>query len=106
MTKTGAPVLPGCPERERELSVLKTRFFSMASHEFRTPLSTVLAASQLMENSPSIWNQTAKRERNLKRIQDAVKNMVQLLDDILTIFGLLIYQNSHIVHNLASCYRL
>ena len=72
-------------ERERELSVLKTRFFSMASHEFRTPLSTVLAASQLMENSPNIWNQPAKRERNLKRIQDAVKNMVQLLDDILTI---------------------
>ena len=72
-------------ERERELSALKTRFFSMASHEFRTPLSTVLAASQLMEKSPNIWNQPAKRERNLKRIQDAVKNMVQLLDDILTI---------------------
>ena len=72
-------------ERERELSTLKTRFFSMASHEFRTPLSTVLAASQLMEQSPNIWAQPAKRERNLKRIQGAVKNMVQLLDDILTI---------------------
>ncbi len=72
-------------ERERELSALKIRFFSMASHEFRTPLSTVLAASQLLEQSPNIWNQPAKRERNLKRIQDSVKNMVQLLDDILTI---------------------
>ncbi len=72
-------------ERERELSTLKTRFFSMASHEFRTPLSTALAAAQLIENSPNIWNQPDKRERNLKRIQDAVKNMVQLLDDILTI---------------------
>lgn len=72
-------------ERERELSEIKTRFFSMASHEFRTPLSTVLAAAQLMENSPGIWQNETKRSRNLNRIQNSVKNMVQLLDDILTI---------------------
>lgn len=72
-------------ERERELSALKTRFFSMASHEFRTPLSTVLAAAQLIENSPNVWQDANKRSRNLRRIEDAVKNMVQLLDDILTI---------------------
>ena len=72
-------------EREKELSALKTRFFSMASHEFRTPLSTVLAAAQLMENSPSVWQDANKRSRNLRRIQNSVKNMVQLLDDILTI---------------------
>ena len=72
-------------ERERELSAIKTRFFSMASHEFRTPLSTVLAAAQLMENSPTIWQDANKRKRNLQRIQNSVKNMVQLLDDILTI---------------------
>ncbi len=72
-------------ERERELSAIKTRFFSMASHEFRTPLSTVLAAAQLMENSPSVWQDANKRTRNLRRIQNSVKNMVQLLEDILTI---------------------
>jgi PAS domain S-box-containing protein len=72
-------------ERERELSALKTRFFSMASHEFRTPLSTVLAAAQVLENSQEEWNNTEKRLRNLYRIQGSVKNMVQLLDDILTI---------------------
>ncbi|NJP19336.1 MAG: HAMP domain-containing histidine kinase [Hydrococcus sp. CRU_1_1] len=55
----------------------------MASHEFRTPLSTVLAAAQLLENSLS--DSSEKRLRNLRRIQDSVKNMVQLLDDILTI---------------------
>ena len=72
-------------EREQELSILKTRFFSMASHEFRTPLSTALAAAQLLENSQVAWENTDKRLRNLHRIQDSVRNMVQLLDDILTI---------------------
>ncbi|MCC3430384.1 MAG: PAS domain S-box protein, partial [Microcoleus sp. PH2017_04_SCI_O_A] len=72
-------------EREKELSILKTRFFSMASHEFRTPLSTALAAAQILENSPDEWNDSQKRLRNLHRIQDSVRNMVQLLDDILTI---------------------
>jgi PAS domain S-box-containing protein len=72
-------------EREKELSILKTRFFSMASHEFRTPLSTALAAAQVLENSQDEWDNTEKRLRNLHRIQDSVKNMVQLLDDILTI---------------------
>ena len=71
--------------KERELSAIKTRFFSMASHEFRTPLSTVLAAAQLLETSTNVWQDSAKRSRNLHRIQDSVKNMVQLLDDILTI---------------------
>ncbi|MEM8829585.1 MAG: PAS domain S-box protein [Cyanobacteria bacterium P01_G01_bin.19] len=71
--------------REKELGEIKTRFFSMASHEFRTPLSTVLAAAQLIENSPSVWQNEQKRSRNLNRIQNSVKNMVQLLDDILTI---------------------
>ena len=72
-------------EREKALSALKTRFFSMVSHEFRTPLSTVLAAAQLLESSTGAWENPEKRERNLRRIQDSVKNMVQLLDDILTI---------------------
>ncbi|NET32761.1 MAG: PAS domain S-box protein [Cyanothece sp. SIO1E1] len=72
-------------EREKELNALKTRFFSMVSHEFRTPLSTALAAAQVLENSQDAWDDTAKRLRNLHRIQDSVRNMVQLLDDILTI---------------------
>jgi PAS domain S-box-containing protein len=72
-------------EQERELGILKTRFFSMASHEFRTPLSTVLAAAQILENSPQTWEDVEKTSRNLRRIQTSVKNMVQLLDDILTI---------------------
>jgi len=72
-------------EHEKELGILKTRFFSMASHEFRTPLSTALAAAQILESSPQAWEDVEKRSRNLLRVQNAVKNMVQLLDDILTI---------------------
>jgi PAS domain S-box-containing protein len=72
-------------EREKELSALKVRFFSMASHEFRTPLSTILAAAQLLENSSSQSEQNEKITRNLNRIQSSVKTMIQLLDDILTI---------------------
>jgi signal transduction histidine kinase len=71
-------------EREKELNALKIRFFAMASHEFRTPLSTVLAAAQLLEGCLASDN-SEKWSRNLRRIQDSVKNMVQLLDDILTI---------------------
>jgi PAS domain S-box-containing protein len=72
-------------EREKELSALKISFFSMASHEFRTPLSTALAAAQLLENCQDEWDNSSKRLRNLQRIQDSVKIMVQMLDDILTI---------------------
>ncbi|MBL1209527.1 PAS domain S-box protein [Geminocystis sp. GBBB08] len=72
-------------EREKELNIVKTRFFSMASHEFRTPLSTVLAAAQVLENASINSDNAQKQLRNLHRIQNSVKNMVQLLDDILTI---------------------
>lgn len=72
-------------EREKELNIIKTRFFAMASHEFRTPLSTVLAAAQVLENAAHNSDNPEKQLRNLHRIQNSVKNMVQLLDDILTI---------------------
>lgn len=71
-------------EKERELSELKLRFFSMASHEFRTPLSTILVSAQLLENSSKKWPEE-KKIKNLRRIQDSAKTMTQLLTDILTL---------------------
>lgn len=71
-------------EREQELSQLRRRFFSLASHEFRTPLSTILASAQLMQLATQEWSEE-KRHRNIYRIEVAAKRIRQLLDDILTI---------------------
>ncbi len=71
-------------ERDRELSQLQSRFFTMASHDFRTPLSTILISAQLLENANEELPKE-KRLRNIQRIQASAKTMTQLLDDILTI---------------------
>lgn len=71
-------------EREQALSELRLRFFSMASHEFRTPLSTILLTAQILESSAHGWSEE-KLQRNLQRIVLAAKEMRQMLDDILTI---------------------
>lgn len=70
--------------KEREINDLKLRFFSMASHEFRTPLSTILVSAQLLENSSKEWTEE-KKLKNLHRIKSAAKLMTQLLTDILTL---------------------
>ena len=61
----------------------KTQFFSMISHEFRTPLSTILISAQVLENCQEYSE--AKKLKNLQRIQSAAKNMTQLITDILTL---------------------
>ncbi|HBB30895.1 MAG TPA: histidine kinase [Cyanobacteria bacterium UBA8803] len=70
--------------QEKELASLKVRLFSMISHEFRTPLSVILASSQLLEE---ILQDTVEKTqlRNLYRIQSSAKLMNQLLTDILTL---------------------
>ncbi|MBD1894527.1 PAS domain S-box protein [Coleofasciculus sp. FACHB-129] len=71
-------------EREKELSQLQMRFFSMVSHEFRTPISTILLSSQSLEHSFERWSKE-KLLKNIARIQASAKHMVQLLEDILII---------------------
>lgn len=70
--------------KEKELSDLKLKFFSMVSHEFRTPLSIILGSAQLIPENEASWS-TARHQKNLQRIQSAAKLMTQLLTDILTL---------------------
>ncbi|MCZ8117349.1 MAG: ATP-binding protein [Microcystis sp.] len=67
--------------QEKELSDLKIQLFSMISHEFRTPLTVILSASQLLENGLKDAEQSSRK--NLYRIQSSVKLMNQFLTDIL-----------------------
>ncbi len=71
-------------EKEKELSSLRSRFVSMVSHEFRTPLSTILLSAGLLESYSSKWPEE-KKQIHFHRIQAAVKRMTELLEDILLI---------------------
>ncbi len=70
--------------KERELNELKSRFLSMASHEFKTPLSTVLSSTELIEMYTES-DQQAKRQKHLDRIKDTVGQLTEVLNDFLSI---------------------
>ncbi|TAF13563.1 MAG: PAS domain S-box protein, partial [Nostocales cyanobacterium] len=69
-------------EKEKELNELKSRFISMTSHEFRTPLSTILSSAELLEHYRYKWSED-KQLTHLRRIETAVHRMTEMLDDIL-----------------------
>lgn len=71
-------------EKEKELGELKSRFVSMASHEFRTPLSTVLSSAYLIEKYATAEEQP-KREKHLQRIISSVNMLTDILNDFLSL---------------------
>jgi signal transduction histidine kinase len=71
-------------EKEKDLSELKSRFISMASHEFRTPLSTVLSSAYLIEKYTKSAEQP-QREKHLKRIISSVSMLTDILNDFLSL---------------------
>ena len=70
--------------KEKELSDLKSRFVSMASHEFRTPLSTILSSASLVAKYTEAEEQE-KRNKHILRIKSSVNNLTGLLNEFLSI---------------------
>ena len=70
--------------KEKELNEIKSRFVSMASHEFRTPLSTVLSSASLVDKYTSSEDQE-KRSRHVEKIKNSVKHLNMLLEDFLSL---------------------
>jgi signal transduction histidine kinase len=82
--KVNAIKLEAALEQEKALGELKSRFVSMASHEFRTPLSTILSSAELIE-SFILLGQVAKTQKHIDRIRKSVKNLTDILNDFLSI---------------------
>ncbi len=77
-------------EKEKLINELKSRFVTLASHEFRTPLSTILSSTELIgeyiehdgENAAIIKE---KNRKHLKRIKTSIQNMVSILNSFLSL---------------------
>ncbi len=69
-------------EQEQELNLLKSSFISMASHEFRTPMTMIRTSVELLQNFNSELTED-KRHQYFDRIKTAIKQITHLLDEIL-----------------------
>jgi len=70
--------------RERELNELKSKFVSIASHEFRTPLSTVLSSASLIDQ----YNERLEKDKvkkHVQRIKSSVNHLTSILNDFLSL---------------------
>jgi len=71
-------------DKEKQLNEIKSRFVSMASHEFRTPLTTVLSSASLLSKYTGEDDQE-KRDKHILRIKNSVKNLNDILEDFLSL---------------------
>jgi PAS domain S-box-containing protein len=70
--------------KEKELGELKSRFVSMVSHEFRTPLTSILASTELLLRYHAKWND-AKKLETTERVFRSAEYMNELVNDVLTL---------------------
>jgi PAS domain S-box-containing protein len=71
-------------EKQKEVNDLKSRFVSMASHEFRTPLSTILSSISLLAKYSTTEDQP-KRDKHIDRIKSSVKALTDILNEFLSL---------------------
>ena len=71
-------------DKERQLNEIKSRFVSMASHEFRTPLSTVLSSASLLSKYKA-GEEQEKRDKHIQRIKNSVNHLNDILEDFLSL---------------------
>lgn len=71
-------------EKEQELSELKSCVISTISHEFRTPLTTILGSTELLKIYGEKWTED-KKLKHFQRIVDSVEHMTKLLNDVVLI---------------------
>lgn len=76
--------------KERQLNELKSRFVSMASHEFRTPLGAILSSTSLIEEYLNKKDATVdfvreKTEKHIGRIKSSIGNLISILNDFLSL---------------------
>ncbi len=84
LVETSRDELTKALSKEKELGDLKSRFVSMASHEFRTPLSTILSSASLLAKYTETVEQE-KRDKHIDRIKSSVNNLTDILNEFLSI---------------------
>lgn len=71
-------------EKQKELNEMKSRFISMASHEFRTPLTTIHSSANLVARYTEA-DQQPNRDKHVNRIKSSVQNLTNILNDFLSL---------------------
>lgn len=70
--------------KEKDLGEMKSAFVSMASHEFRTPLSTILSSASLLAKY-KLTDEQEKRDKHIQRIKSSVINLNNILNEFLSL---------------------
>lgn len=71
-------------EKEKDLNELKSRFVTMASHEFRTPLTTMMSSLALVTKYGE-QNDKENQVKHVNKIKTSINNLTDILNDFLSL---------------------